>query len=450
MENTTTNTKPTSIECTINGIPETIRFSPFTMESERSPYTVEQEYGLDRDGNFSTSFVPFEDGTIEKLLMDFVQDGDIQALTDAGIILCERPEAGNISRNIALFDPKSGFSYTVGGIGLIKPTKDPIHFILSDPLFDEEYGAYQKKRKNPVGGTQWFTEEGMTGTINTSIVGTLEYNSGPYHAVRKALENEKLKEKGLNCPQFIAAGPITSIADSKFGFTIYRSNLTPEYFLNLGLYIDQRGNLKQNYFTYLESKYSQLFKLHNELNESHGQPSITNTLTEIGIFESENNLACQIKDFETNQPIPVNKKRVILDGLSPTPTGWVCKKSPHAAAQLYDVQLSVLQEFNVIHFIKDQIKNPQDKFNFIQNQCARILFAVSKVYPISTENECKAAIEFAMKCFLEHLQRTGDFSQYNYVISGAFAHKWFANSKRFGKQVEIIKSKEPLPKSLVF
>ena len=450
MENRTNNRDALSIACTINGFEENIQFATFTMDSERSVFTIEQEYGLDSKGELSSSFIPFENGTVEKLLIDFVQNGDVKALTDAGIILSERPGEGNISRNLALFDPKSGFSYTVGGIGLIKPTKDPTHFVLTDPLIDETYGKYQKERGNPVGGTQWFTEDGMTGSINTSVVGTLEYNSGPYHAVRKALENEKLKERGLNCPKFVAAGPITSFANSKFGFTIYRSNLTPEYFLNLGLYIDQGGNLKPNYFTYLASKYSQIYKLHTQLNESHGQPSITNTLAEINIFGSENNLVCQIKDFETNQPIPKNTDRVILDGLSPTPTGWVCKKSPHAAAQLYDVQLSLLQEFNVIVLMKDRIKEPQDKFNFIKNQCARILLAVSKVYQISSESECLDAIEFSIKCFYEHIKRTGDFSQFNYVISGAFTHKWFANSSLYSNQIEILKSKDRVPNNLVF
>lgn len=439
-----------SIKCTINGFPENIFFAPYSIDSERSTYQIKQEYGLDKDGKFSSDFIPFEEGTVEKLLMDFVASGNILDLTDAGILLCERPTKGNISRNLALFDPKSGLSYTIGGIGLIKPTDDPSHFILTDPLLNEEYGKYQKVRGNPVAGTQWFSDEGMKGTLNTSTVGTIEYNTGPYHAVRKALENEKLKEKGLNCPQFIAAGPITSISNSKFGFTIYRSKLTPEYLLNLGLYIDETGNFKPNYFTYLKSKYSQLFKLHNEIQESHGQPSSTNTLAEINISSSKDNLECQIKDFETNQPIPTNKKKIILDGLSPTPTGWICKKSPHAASQLYDLQLSILQEFNVLNPIINRINGAKQTFDFITQQSGRILYAVNKEYGISSESECLAAIEFAMKCFYEHYQRTRDFSQFNFVISGVFTHKWFENSKRFGDEVEIMKSNEPLPKHLVF
>jgi len=441
--------KPYSLECTVNGAKETLRFQPFTMESERSEYLIEQEYGLDENGSLSKEFSPFEKGSTEALLIDFVRLGDVKILKDAGIVLFERPEKGNISRNLAVFDPTTGLSYTIGGVGLIKPTEDSAHFILTDPLLDDEFGAYQEERGNPIGGTQWFSEDGMTASINTSTVGTIEYNSGPYHAERKSLENERLRKLGMNCPRFIAAGPIKNIGDSKFGFTIYRNSLTPEYLPNIGLYIDANGNFKKNFNVYLQSKYSQLYKMHTEIKESHGQPSVTNTLAEINIYETEANLTAQIKDFETNQPIPKNKKCIVLDGVSPTPTGWVVKKSPHAGAQLYDIQFAVLQDFNVVNALINRISDLQQRFNFITQQCTRILLSISQVYPICDPKETGEAIEFAMKTFYEHLKRTNDFSQFNFVISGCFAHRWFANSKQFKGQVLLEYRPETIPSELV-
>jgi hypothetical protein len=185
--------------------------------------------------------------------------------------------------------------------------------------------------------------------------------------------------------------------------------------------------------------------LHNEINESHGQPTATNTLAEINILNKENNLVCQIKDFATNQLIPKNKKKIIKDGISPVPTEWICKKSPHVGAQIYDIQLGTLQEFNVLNGTIDRIVNQQERFNFIANQTARILLKICAVYPICSEAKYNEAIEFSIKCFYEHLKRTGDFGCYNYIISGAFAHRFFGNSGRFHKQVEFIKSQSKLP-----
>jgi hypothetical protein len=168
--------EPYSLECTINGSKEILRFQTFTMESERTEYKIEQEYGLDANGVLSKDFSPFEKGSTEALLIDFVRLGDVKILTNAGIVLFERPEKGNISRNLAVFDPKTGFSYTIGGLGLIKPTNDCEHFILTNPILGEEYGAYQEKRGSPIGGTQWFSRDGMTSSINTSRVDLLNIN----------------------------------------------------------------------------------------------------------------------------------------------------------------------------------------------------------------------------------------------------------------------------------
>lgn len=431
--------EPYSLECTINGSKERIRFSPYSIASERMAYDIEQEYGLNADGEFSQDFQAFEAGSIEQLIIETIRSGNIKLLTDAGLILCERPTKGNISRNLPVFNPETGILYTIGGIGLIAPTDDHRHFILKDPLVGQEYGAYQEKRGNPVGGTQYVTEEGFKPSINKSTVGTLEYKTGLYHAIRKALENESLKSKGLNCPTFIAAGPIKNLEEGKFGFTVYKSHLTPEYLMNISMFINKSGAFKPAYETYLQSKYSQLYSMHHNIGENHGQPSIGNTLPEIDIFSKENNISCQVKDFETNMPIPENTKQIIEDGLAPVAIGYHCTKSPHVAAMICDLQISIQQELNVLYLPSTSIQNPQQKFNYLTNQCGQILNAISQIYSLSTPEQAHDAINFAMQRFHENLTETQSFAHYNEVIAGAFVHKWMANSDRYSDQITIRK-----------
>lgn len=427
------------VYCKVNGADETIRFSPYTLDSKRSPYEISQEYGLSASGIFSEDFVPFEQDTTEHALIEFVKSGDTKALASAGLVLCDRPAKNNISRNLGIFDPKSGLMYFIGGVGLITPTEDHTHFVLNDPLLDERYGKYQDERGNPAGGTQYFSNEGVKGSINESTVGTLEYKTGLYHAVRKALENEKLKDRGVNCPSFVAAGPITSIANGKFGFTIYRSNITPEYMLNLGLYLNERAQFKKNYEDYLGSKYSQLFMLHTIIGESHGQPSITNTLCEINLHQSDNNIRCQIKDFETNHPLPTNEALVIEEGVASVPVGWAARKSPKAGAQLYDLQHALLQELNILLLPARSIQDPQQRFNYLSQQSAKLLLLVSKHYLIATEEQSRAAIQFSIDTFISMLKLTGSFDAYNEIIAGAFAHKLFSLSDLYKAQVTLFK-----------
>ncbi|KZZ57125.1 hypothetical protein A3762_10430 [Oleiphilus sp. HI0125] len=434
----------TWLHCKINEQDEIIKFAPYTLKSERSEYQIEQEYGLNEHAELSKDFVDFEPGSTEEILLSFVKTGDPSLLEKAELILCDRPKKNNISRNLAIFDPKSGQLYFIGGLGLIRPTEDHTTFVLKDPLLGEFYGEYQEERGNPAGGTQYFSDEGIKGSINRSIVGTLEYNTGLYHAERKALENEKLKEKGLNCPSFIAAGKILNYENGKFGFTIYRSNLTPDYMLNLGIYVNEQGQLKKNYLDYLASKYSQLYTLHSDIGESHGQTSLTNTLGEIDINQTNNNIRCQIKDFETNHPLPTNTDLIIEEGISPIPCGWYTKKSPAAGAQLYDLQHALLQELNVIALTLSSIQHPQQKFNYLAHQCATILLHASTQYAICSEEKSREAIQFAIDTFIEILKKTQSFSHYNEVISGVFAHKLFSLSDAFSEQVKIYaEEKEP-------
>lgn len=431
-----------SLTCQVNGVEERIRFSPYRLTSERSTFEISQDYGLDKDGKLSTDFVPFEDGSVEQLMLDVIRSGEVDQLSQAGLVFYERPPAGNISRNLAVYDPKSGLSYTIGGLGFIAPDPDDkAHFVLKDPLLDDSYEAYQRRHGHNEGGTKLYSDDGFKVVSNQSVVGAVEYQSGPYQVVRKINETEKMKEAGINTPTFIAAGPILSLESGKYGFTIYRSPLTPEYLLNISLYLDQGANFKKNFEVFLQSKYSQIAHMHRVLGETHGQPSNTNTLCQIGVFDEQDNLSCQIKDFQTNQPVPENREKTIEDGLCPIASGYLVKKSPHASALIYDLQLSLTQELNVLFVPSRYIKDVQQKFNYLTNQSARLLRVVALTYDIAELKVAQEAIDFAVHLYLDLVKAGASIDKYNEILAGVFAHKLFALSAAYGKEVEIVKGK---------
>lgn len=431
--------KPYSVDCVINGHPETIRFSPYFLDSERSVYELNQEYGLDASGSLSQDFVPFVEGTTEHLLLDVIATGQVERLATAGLVLNERPAKGQISRNLAVFDPATGLSYTLGGIGFIAPNaQDSARFTLKDPLWDQYYEDYQRVAGNGEGGTVLVTDSGFETIANKSTVGAMEYNSGIYPIVRKIQENEAMREQGINAPQYIAAGAISNLQNGRYGFTIYRGHFTPEYLLNVNLYLDAGANFKKNYQAYLSSKYQQLAHMHRTLKQSHGQPSINNTLAEIKINEQEGNLSCQIKDFQTNRPLPTSTDKTLEDGICPFPIGYQSKKSPRVAAMIYDLQHALTQELNILFVPSRFIKDPQEKFNYLTNQSARLLGVVAQVYEICASDVSHQAIDFAVHRYFDAL-KAGKVSldNFNELIAGVFVHKWFALSGRYGNEVEL-------------
>lgn len=54
-------------------------------------FELEQTYGLDSNGNFSTDFVPFAADSTEQFLMDVMARGDVEKLAERGLLICERP-----------------------------------------------------------------------------------------------------------------------------------------------------------------------------------------------------------------------------------------------------------------------------------------------------------------------------------------------------------------------
>lgn len=418
---------------------EAVRFSPYRLSSERSAYDITQVYGLDANGETSKNFVPFDEESVEALLMRVIREGDVESLTKRGLILNERPSKGEISRNLSLYDPETNYCYTIGGLGLIKhDEQDHTHFVLCDPELETIYSTYQKKRKMSVGGTCLFNEDGMYFTTNMSKIGTMEYDSGPYHIVRKIEENDKLSKQGINTPQFIAAGPIHNLDNGRFGFSIYRSQLTPEYMLNLSMYLDQQAQYKQNFKTFIKSKYEQLALLHRTLGETHGQPSNTNTLVEICLEGEQAVLKCQVKDFETNHPIPVNTKKVITDGICPIDISITVKKSPHVAAMIYDLQLAISQELNVLFIPLQSIPDQKTQFQFIVQKTMELIALVVDAYALNPEN-IPGIQQFTISNFSEALKSGKRLADFNAILGGLISHAIFGFSKQYANQIEIVK-----------
>jgi len=431
--------KGKNIELTINGSPERIRFSPYRLTSIRKPFDITQEYGLDKQGNISKDFIPFTKDSREQILLDTVITGDIKNLTNHGFILNERPSRGDISRNLAVYDPKTEYSYTIGGIGFIKPdAEDHTHFELCDPDLSQIFTAYQKKQGMHEGGTRLVGEKGFVELRNDDNLGTIVYNTGPYHVVRKMLENEKVKNKGINAPTFIAAGPINSLANGKYGFSIYRSALAPEYMLNLPMYLDQNANLKNNYSLFLKSKYQQLAHLHREIGESHGQPTNTNTLAEL--IKKDNGdyqIKCQIKDLATNRPLPKNTKKIVEDGICPEKIGVDVKKSPHIAAMIYDMQIALTQELNVLFIPLKMIKHNDTKLQYICKQTPFIINSIVEAYGINTGNT-QNIINFTLHHFISAIKKGIPVSSYSDIIGGVLAHALFGYSELYKDQIEML------------
>jgi hypothetical protein len=431
--------KGKSIEITINDSPEHIRFSPYRLTSTRAPFDITQDYGLDKQGNISKDFIPFTKGSREQILLDTIITGDIKLLTKNGFILNERPSKGDISRNLAIYDPTTEYSYTIGGIGLIKSdAEDHTHFELCDPDLTQTFTTYQRKQGMHEGGSRLLTEEGFIELTNVSNLGTIEYNAGPYHVVRKVLENEKLKKQGINAPTFIAAGPINNLTNGKYGFSIYRSALAPEYLLNLSMYLDKNANLKNNFSLFLKSKYQQLAHFHREIGESHGQPSNTNTLAEL--IKGDNGdyqIKCQIKDFETNHPIPKNTKKVVEDGICSEKIGVDVKKSPHIAAMIYDLQLALRQELNVLFIPLKMIKHNDTKLQYICAQTPFIVQNIIEAYGINAGQD-QNIINFTLHHFISAIKKGIPISSYNDIIGGVLAHALFGFSEMYKNQIEIL------------
>lgn len=415
-----------------------IRFSPFSLSSERDAYEITQEWGLDAQGKSSKAFVPFKKGTDEDLLLDLIKSGDLKPLTDAGWVLCDRPRKGGISRNVSVYNPKTNYCYTVGGIGLVCSTKEVSNFTLKNPKLTREFEEYQKKRNQPVGGCCYFTNDGMQFVGNDCKLGVLEFATGLYSIERKISETIRFGEAGINVPTYIAAGRINNLGDGKYEFSIYRSQLNPEYMINIDLFMDEKLSFTPLFKTYIASKYQQLSRIHHTLGESHAQPTATNALLELRLTDNGIEPLCQIKDFDTNRPLPSAKQRSIEDGICAIPLGFTVKKSPYLAAIIYDLQIAITQELNVLYLGIKMITDVNQALQFILARSAELTQLISTSYGLDSVN-LSNTINFSHNVFVEAIKKGSSIDAYTQILGGAIANGLFAFGKEFATQVEISK-----------
>lgn len=414
-----------------------VRFSKCEIKSIRSVYEISQKWGLDAEGKLSEDFVPFEANSVEALLLDFVKSGRPEALLKAGLIYNEVPQHGEISRNVSLYDPKTNLCYTVGGIGLIDSVgKKKGVFQLKDPVLNSNYHAFQTKRGLNPGGTCTVSDKGLEFKSNKSKLGVIEYQTGPYSIIRKMTEAQKVREQGINSPEYIAAGLILNLDKGQFGFSIYRSQLTPDYLPNLHLFLGPNASFTHVFQQYLNSKYKQLAKLHHELKESHGQPTATNALLEVKINNNNAELLCQIKDWATNTPLPAKTDKSITDGICEFNIGLTVKKSPYLAAMIYDLQLAITQDLNILVITSRALPNDQLKLNFIAEKSRGFIAFVVQAYGIEPSNAGGIA-NFALQHLVNSVQKGHPIEEFNRILGGLVAHAIYGFSKEYGNQIEV-------------
>ncbi len=418
---------------------EQVRFLPWTLESTRMPYELSLDYGLDALGNLSEQPQPFAPDSVEHHLLNVIRTGDITPLLARGFILNERPGQGDISRNVSLYDPAANTCYTLGGIGLVKSDPDNRErFTLSDPLLNQRYRDHEANKNDP-GGTRYVSEKGFVTIENNSRIGVMEYQSGPYHMVGKTLDCERMRKAGLTTPQYIAAGRIRNLADGRYGFSIYRSSLTPDFLPNLHLFLDQQARLKPLYFRFLQSKYAQLGFLHRQLGETHGQPTNTNTLVEIVAKDSPEgfDVRCQYKDFATLHKIPQTTRKTLKDGICPINIGKTILKSPKVAAMIYDLQLALTQELNVLILPLGMFPRTDHKLAYLLDSLPKLLIAVVRAYGINRPDQIQALLDFSLAPTLGAIERGLPAEQFNLVLGGVAAHAMFGFSEAYYNQIEV-------------
>jgi len=113
------------------------------------------------------------------------------------------------------------------------------------------------------------------------------------------------------------------------------------------------------------------------------------------------------------------------------------KKSPHVAAMIYDLQHALTQELNILFMPTRFIKQPQEKFNYIANQSARLLRVVASSYGVGSEKAAQEAIDFAVHRYFDAIKQGVSMDRYNEMIAGLFVHKFFALSADYAAQIDI-------------
>jgi hypothetical protein len=426
------------LKITSNACDEEIRFKSFELINKRKPYLLEQTFGLDSINKLVNNgkFVVFPEDSVELELLDFVKSGNPSNLISKGLWITENPGKDEISRNISFYEPATNTSYTVGGIGLIRLDKDTLY--LEDPIFETSFQKYQLKRGNNEGGTTYFTDKGKTFKSNTTPVGVTYYEKGPYNLFEKIGKTESLKEKGFNTPQYIAAGKIKNLLNGEFGFSIYKTQLTHDYLLNLSLYLDKNVNFKTNFFQYIDSKYQQLAKLHFNLKLTHGQPTVTNAEGELCLDNGTYKLNCVIKDLATLTAIPDQNQKIITEGPTPYNINASVTKSPKVAAIINDLQIALTQEFNILLIAMSALPNDDIKFKFLEYQYPIVMSSIAKAYGLLADQAIEQLISFSLNHFINSLKLGHNISLCNEILGGLSAHAMLGLSAEFQNEIEFI------------
>lgn len=426
------------IKIASNGNNEHIRFKSFKLINKRKAYSIEQTFGLNSNNTLIKNgiYKEFPKDSAEHELIEFIKSGDPSNLITKGLLITENPGKDEISRNIAFYDPKTNTSFTVGGIGLIRLDDDVLY--LENPILKTSFHKYQLKNGNNEGGTIYFTNKGKTYKNNTTPLGVSYYEQGPYNLVEKIEKTEMVKQKGFNTPQYIAAGKIKNILNGECGFSIYKTQLTHDYLLNLGLYLDKNVNFKTNFFHYIESKYKQLASFHFDLKLSHGQPTVTNAEGEIYLDNGIYRFNCIIKDLATLSPIPEESQKIITEGPTPYNIGASVKKSPKVAAIINDLQIALTQEFNILLIAMSALPNDDIKFRFLQYQYPIAMRSIAKAYNLLTDQAIEQLISFSMNHFINSLKIGHKISLCNEILGGLSAHAMLGLSEEFKNEIEFI------------
>jgi len=431
-----------NIEIQVNDQSETIRFTSFDLATKRQAYTIEQTFGLNQKNMIieGKEITPFSADSTEQALLNFVETGDPHELFNRGLWLTENPGKDEISRNLSFYDPSTNIEYTLGGIGLVRLDKDQNKLYLEDPILDTSFHNYQTKKGNNQGGTIYFSDKGKQSKHNTTPVGVSYYAQGPYNLRDKIKKTCGMQEQGFNTPIYLAAGIITNLANQEFGFSIYKTNLTHDYLLNLGLYLDKSINFKLSYFQYLTSKYQQLSKLHLSLQQTHGQPTITNAVGVINCTDGKHSLSCVIKDLATLKPLPSQTKKTILESPCPQDIKGQVKKSPRVAAIVNDLQIALTQEFNILLIAINALPNDQIRINFLNYQYPILMSTICEAYGLLQQAEINQLIKFSFSQFMKSLSLGYKLGSCNEVLGGLSAHAMLGLSAKFRDEIEFMAS----------
>lgn len=423
-----------------NNNTEEVRFKSFELINKRMPYILEQTFGLDSQKKLSNNskHQEFPDNSVEQILLEFIKTADPTGILKKGLWITENPGKDEISRNISIFDPVNNTTYTIGGIGLVRLENDILY--LENPIFETSFHKYQLKKGNNEGGTTYFTSKGKISKNNTTPVGVTYYEKGPYNLCEKIDKTEQLKGKGFNTPQYIAAGKIKNLLNGEFGFSIYKTQLTYDYLLNLSLYIDKNINFKSNFFQYIDSKYKQLAKLHFNLNLTHGQPTITNAEGEINLENGIYKFTCVIKDLATLTTIPDQKQKIITEGPTPYNINAKVKKSPKVAAIINDLQIALTQEFNILLISMSALPDEGVQFKFLKYQYPIIMKSIAKAYGLLPDQTIEQLINFSITHFMNSLKLGHSISLCNEILGGLSAHAMLGFAPAYMNEIEFINS----------